>query len=456
MALPPAYSSDSLDALYSEPDTSELPSYTRRPTPPSSTRSSSHVYKEFTTELSRKGQPWAVLTVLADGALSASLPTILEGSSVTGSVKLNLDKKDGIHSVIVYVKGSIITGSHSGEQFTFLECSKTLWSQSTAINESTSLNNNNNNNGRSQLRGDRLWPYAISLPKEIVLPIASKSSPETFRLPQTFLERHARASIQYSVNLLISRGKLRLDHRATIVFGYIPITKPSPPSFLRQLAYQENSPLWGPDSDPDGWHTMEPVRVEGKIFNARMVNVKCTLSLALPLCYTRGSAIPCFMTIETIDWQALDLLSSPRAIVMRLRRRIRASAETGKTVDSYGWKDAVDDSQLAAWWPSTEGAPDGSKPRREINGELHLPIDTKPTSAMAHFRIEYSVVLFPFDTAGFDSEGTEPLCTVPIEVATSYAVGPRPRTYTPLGYKSYHALVPSQQYFSFSAPSDWM
>lgn len=106
------------------------------------------------------------------------------------------------------------------------------------------------------------------------------------------------------------------------------------------------------------------------------------------LCYTRGSVIPLSMVLETKDLQALNLLSSPKAAVMRLRRRLRIHADTRKTVDSIGWKDAIEHSQLAAWWPSTEGAPDDSSCRRQINGELHLPIDLKPTSAMAHFRIE--------------------------------------------------------------------
>jgi hypothetical protein len=62
-----------------------------------------------------------------------------------------------------------------------------------------------------------------------------------------------------------------------IMFKYIPITKPGPPSPLRLLAYQENSPLWGPDADPEGWYTLEPVRIRGKVFNTRSVDAKCTV-----------------------------------------------------------------------------------------------------------------------------------------------------------------------------------
>lgn len=103
MALPPAYSSDSLDALISQTEAPELPTYTRQSTPPPRTQAGRQPHKEFTTELSKKGKPWAVLTMLADATLSGTIPTILEGSDVIGSVKLKLDKDDGIHSVIVSV-----------------------------------------------------------------------------------------------------------------------------------------------------------------------------------------------------------------------------------------------------------------------------------------------------------------------------------------------------------------
>lgn len=66
-------------------------------------------------------------------------------------------------------------------------------------------------------------------------------------------------------------------------------------------------------------------------------------------------------------------------------------------MESLAWKDAIDDSQLAVWWPSTEGSEDSarsSQHRRFVNGELHLRADIKPTSSMAHFRIEVRLLWF--------------------------------------------------------------
>lgn len=116
-------------------------------------------------------------------------------------------------------------------------------------------------------------------------------------------------------------------------------------------------------------------------------------NLELQLSYTRGAILPICLSLESADEQTLDLLSSPKAIVLRLRRRIRCRMNAEKTMESLAWKDAIDDSQLAVCWPSTEG-PDrddsrsSPRHRRFVNGELHLRADIKPTSSMAHFRVE--------------------------------------------------------------------
>lgn len=101
--------------------------------------------------------------------------------------------------------------------------------------------------------------------------------------------------------------------------------------------------------------------------------------------------IPITLRLESEDRHALDLLSSPKSIVARLRRRIKFHHNSEKTLESLAWRDAIDHSQLAVWWPSTEGAQSRSDSVRHVNGELHLRSDMKPTSAMGSFRIEVSL-----------------------------------------------------------------
>lgn len=77
--------------------------------------------------------------------------------------------------------------------------------------------------------------------------------------------------------LCVSRTITNLFYRLESKFGYMILTKPEPPSLLRQLAYQENSELLGPEADPVGWKTLAsvPVRINGLVFNQRDVDATC-------------------------------------------------------------------------------------------------------------------------------------------------------------------------------------
>jgi len=219
------------------------------------------------------------------------------------------------------------------------------------------------------------------------------------------------------------------------------MTRPPPFSILRQIAYQEGTPLLGPTIDPDGWFSTDTVNIQAKVFNTRTAKVGCTLFLAKPLSYTRGSLIPLSLRLESSDQQALDLLSASKAIVLRLRRRIKNNWESEHALDPLSWKDTLEDSQLAVWWPSAEKPDVSSIPTRFVNGELHLRFDIKPSSAMANFRIEYSVVLFPFDSPGAVILQTDPLIQQQVDIVTTFAPGPRPRMSAPPGYESDSAIA---------------
>ena len=60
-------------------------------------------------------------------------------------------------------------------------------------------------------------------------------------------------------------------------FAYVPLTRGEKPSVLRQLAYREGTPLVGPEGDPEGWKVLAPVKVAGTIFDARKVELECTV-----------------------------------------------------------------------------------------------------------------------------------------------------------------------------------
>ena len=169
--------------------------------------------------------------------------------------------------------------------------------------------------------------------------------------------------------------------------------------------------------------------------------------------------IPISLRLYSEDQQALDLLSSPKAIVARLRRRIKYHHSINYysyhlAAETLASRNYISHSPLAVWWPSAEQSE--QRGVRYVNGELCLQAGIKPTSAVASFRIEvcnlyslqfllslfgqfilqYSVVLFSFDSPGLDFGNAKTLLEQPVDIVTAFAPGPRARIHAPPGYES--------------------
>ncbi|KAJ7261798.1 hypothetical protein B0H12DRAFT_1322015 [Mycena haematopus] len=421
-----------LDLQHPPPSTGQ----TSLPDPPPSRQ-----LKEYTFDLFNKsGKPWATLFLRGDAEHSKSVPAFVEGTPVAGEVRLDLESGEAIHAVILSIKGQIITGATPSEMVPFIDLSTTLWSRSVGDPRNPT---SDGNKWSEKLKGKYIWPFSISLPPTVSLPFVGRN--EVFRLPETFFERHTRGQIEYEIAVRFTRAKLRSDHRLSTTFNYLPLSRPSPPSRLRQLAYLQHTALLGPDSDSEGWQSSTFVKTRGKLSSSsRSVDATCSLSLATPLCYTRGTTIPCAIVIECGDPEALELLSSPGALVVRLRRSVRF--HTGdKTAAHYGdvpsklvWKEELDHSELASWWPAADRtlAIDSTETiavnefRKVLRGEIYLRPDLITSTSIAHFRIEYSVVLFPFDAPGYESLDSEPIIIEPVEIVSEHAEGPLPIQYS--------------------------
>ncbi|KAJ7782336.1 hypothetical protein DFH07DRAFT_320702 [Mycena maculata] len=416
---PPSYDGYGFESLVisSNPPTDQpdLPIYTRRPTPPpAAARVEQREPKKFAFEIKNRGKTlWATLLVHGDPRLSKVIPTVLEGSNLEGSFALSLQSPDAIQAICIVIKGEIVKGTVPLSRTAFLESKKLLWSSAEGDPQAPG---NTGKNSTLKLKGEYIWPFSIELPKTL------SRDGKTFSLPHTFLDRLASFSIQYTAELRMVRGKLRPDDRVMCTFGYFSMRQPGAPSMLRQLAYQENSPLLGPDVDPEGWHT-QPFSAKGTIFSSRMIDIKCMLSLATPLSYTRSASIPCAITLESNDLQALDLLSSPTTCFVYLERIMQENSE--------GWRDTHEPCGQAVFWPSTEGAPTDSSRRRQLMGEIHLKSNLQPSSAVFEFAVEYAVVVFPFQAAGFKPVENAPLLRQSVEITTRYAPGPRQKTHSP-------------------------
>ncbi|KAJ6551224.1 hypothetical protein B0H19DRAFT_1072969 [Mycena capillaripes] len=397
-SLPPSYNPD--DSLAFEPG-SELPTYSlasARPTaiPPIAP-------KEYSCEINNFwGKSWATLTLLGDPRLSRNIPIFLEGSPITGSVKLNLRVSDPIKSIDVLLR-------------------KFLWKTSMGDPRAADTSSGN---WEEKLRGEYHWPFSIEIPE---LPVGSEE--ERFRLPHSFADRFSRVSTEYYIVLRINRGKLRSDDSRS--------------SRLRQLAYQNNTQLPGPYSDPEGWHALDPVQIRGKTFGERTVNAKCTVFLAKPLCYTRGTFIPCAMTIETEDSQAADVLVSMKSSAVYFQRCVRCSfGYTATNISRWG---------QATWWPSSDALHLQNSSQRHIMGEIHLKKELQPSAEIKEFQVEYAVAVFPPTAVGFKPQSTDPLIVQSVEIVTGFPQGPRPKPVTTPVYEYNDASI-DRYYKSVSVP----
>jgi hypothetical protein len=144
------------------------------------------------------------------------------------------------------------------------------------------------------------------------------------------------------------------------------------------------------------------VSVSGRLFDTREVNLSCTLSLARPLAYTRGSCIPVHLSIACTDPQGLDLLSIPTAPCVKLLELVETrttahiqpggSAKDAK-ITHRGGSTFVCESRVirnAVWWvdpaPVTEGC-------RKLFGEIHFGFETTPPFDIPDARLYVSVLV---------------------------------------------------------------
>ncbi|KAF5372740.1 hypothetical protein D9615_010121 [Tricholomella constricta] len=395
------------DSPLSDLSADDLPPYTRRNTlaqPVVRREPTEHVYL-----LNEKNRPWVTLKLYSSAKSSKSLPTFFEKENINGILEINADRGDSIQSITATITGRIITGANAGDSFTFLSHSLPIWSKSLDVPR---LPSPSEGASKSKLLGRCEWTLSIPLPRTVTV-LNGTGSPETCHLPETFLERHTIASIQYDFTIQISRGMLRVDSQVKTAFGYVPSTRPELPSLLRQLAYQQGTSLAGPHSDPDGWKSLRVVTARGLMDRNRQVEVQCVVSLAKPLSYTRGTVLPCFLTLQGSDEAILDLFSAPSAISVKLHRRIRFFSKRSQSDDA--WNENVKEVGSATWWPSAGVRYHSSV--RHMEGEIRLAKDLRPSTVVGHFSIY-----------------TRSLLSEPVEIATMHAKGPRPQAYSPPAY----------------------
>ncbi|KAF4563317.1 hypothetical protein EYR36_003758 [Pleurotus pulmonarius] len=399
---------------------------------------------------SSAGEKSLVLTLWSSASSKKHTPLFFEGDDIEGSVSLKLAKAEYVQAIKIAVRGKLISGSTASAPpvLTFLDFSHTVWDRDMPHPQSLIPTYPQLDGKLSP--GEYTWPFSFIFPSGATL-VGYHAS----HLPHTFLERDLNGNVQYELVLRLVRGKFKPDKkfvpvircklrphncssRIRTMVAHIPRIVAMPPLPLRQQAYQQNTVLFGPDDDDEGWLTLSPTMVYGKVFNNRPAEVKCVVSHApsyffsptlilttlksFPsrnqyLSYARGTVIPCYLKIMSLDSQTLDLLTS--SSIDGNKKLTPTQAQT-------------DDIEAAVWRPLPPMRASSSiQSMRQFEGEIHLPKDLQPTSDFSLLTIEYSVVLLPFAVTGFSARNSEPSLAQPVDIVTECAPGPRHIQYLP-------------------------
>ena len=105
-----------------------------------------------------------------------------------------------------------------------------------------------------------------------------------------------------------------------------------------------------------------------------------------------GSPIPLMITFTGEDPHALDVLTKPSAIQLKLRRSMATGSEATddngvRRTDNY----FQEESGMAYFWPSKEGAMEANK--RVLQGELEVVKALKPSFKFPKFTVRVRVQL---------------------------------------------------------------
>ncbi|EIW57486.1 uncharacterized protein TRAVEDRAFT_29565 [Trametes versicolor FP-101664 SS1] len=429
----PEYRSSSAAASQLDIDQSALPGYSRTTmtvwdVPPAEQEHQYHLTDKKT------GAQWLTMTVMSRASSASEQPTFYQGANIAGSLKLDLEKEVLVDEVTLALYGRLSIFSHSTSNFFYT--SKTLYSaaeQSPSGSPVTSLLK------RGRLQGHYDWPYSVRLPKGVSILSAindGRAERTNYRLPPSFSDKRLNAHVQYTLVVRVTRGGFKGGSKLTVPLNYIPLARPSPPSILRQLAYQEDHPLVGPDGDPDGWKAPEPVKIEGFLFKTVRVRATCDLRISKPLSYTRGGLVHLLCSIRSDNQQFLDLVT-PQCINLALVQRITFGEAAQKTrfserLEAQATIKTIERAS-ASWWRVPAVDEPGVK---AFAGELRVPAELAPACQILHYGHEYELIFRGLGAVGFTlvTESKKPLLVEPITIVTAFAQAPRARSYVPPEY----------------------
>uniref|UniRef100_A0A8H7XXL4 Arrestin-like N-terminal domain-containing protein n=1 Tax=Psilocybe cubensis TaxID=181762 RepID=A0A8H7XXL4_PSICU len=396
-----------------------------------------------------KPKPWATLRVFSrPSKVKQKHPIFFGGDNVTGEMKLKLGNQS-ISSISI-----LVDFRSDGGSYTFLEYTYNVWDKGDGDPRLSDGAAKNNFNGK--LSGDVEFSFAFPFPPTVDLSSlpsnkgkGHRGSSAVYQTPQTFLDHNITSNIEYELVLLITHGPLRPDSKLKGRIWFIPQITPDPPSDMRQMAYREGALLPGPEADPEGWLPLPPLSIRGTVQQNKIIELEYHLYLAKPLCYTRGTVIPCYLIISSADSRSLEILADSKLQYVRLARYIRYFDSPTKCVQQTlqgkkpSFLEEIDEAELAVWWIPPKDVLQEPYCKR-LEGEIHLAKELAPSSNFAPLSVEYYVEAMAFPSEIFkhcesssglknvtDGFETKILQSHPVTIATFNASGPPQVAYTP-------------------------
>jgi hypothetical protein len=225
----------------------------------------------------------------------------------------------------------------------FVEVSEVVWPNEGSVG----------GNSRKIEAGVHSWPFSLTIPRT-ARNITRRDTGE-YPLPPTFSHKGFPEFIIYELAAKVQKGPLSPDLNLTIPVRYFPRTFTKELHPLLQVAYAAGSELPDPEVCPPGWIT-NSAKITGRLFSQRDVSLNLNFSIVQPGEYPRGGYIHSYLTIQSDDTQALDLIASKNALDIRLCRRIVLGVDASKMLDASHniLSDLVGRAKL---WPAASSSP---------------------------------------------------------------------------------------------------
>ncbi|KAJ2915631.1 hypothetical protein MD484_g4814, partial [Candolleomyces efflorescens] len=450
--LPPQYSALSVAALPAYPNAAELDIGS------SADRTSSYARRsfEFNTAPHSPGgtASWVSLKLFSNAPKTAQRPRYVGGEKVEGTVILDCTEKRAqvVHSVVVILRGRVVTSSLTEGSQVFLEHVHPVWKNDAVPQSPTAVAS------PPALAGGKL-SGRVELPFDFVFPTefsaggkdsnSKSTSSQQHSTPQTLMERGVSATVLYEITLkVISGAFFRSTQKIVANVLYVPVLKPPQLPEERANAYRTGSYLPSPLQSEEGWSALAPIKLRlsrpsstNGVGRVEGVEICCTAYVAKPVVYVRGTVIPCYLICKPdasepsesdssdnhkerrdLTTRLLEDFASQQCLSLGLQRRLVYFTDSRQMASSViangikvsngsnaeGTSDTTREVGSAVWWnplimsgaaedAEQDAAGDASAPAKTpsvtslLEGEIHLDSDLFPTCDLPFLSASYTV-----------------------------------------------------------------